>query len=90
MSRMLRLPEVKDRVGMSTTRIYQQMRDGTFPRSRRLGRGSVGWLESDLDDWMRNLPFADPAESRKPPAPRPRAKPPEGAEGEEAPPLAAD
>lgn len=74
MNRILKLPDVKERVGMSTTRIYQQMREGTFPLSRRLGPGSVGWLESDLDKWMANLPVAEPGESHAPPAARARAR----------------
>ena len=31
----------KERVGMSTTRIYQRMREGTLPLSRRPGPGSI-------------------------------------------------
>lgn len=70
MNRILKLPEVKAAVGMSTTRIYQQMREGTFPLSRRLGPGSIGWLESDIEAWMESLPPADPNESKAPPVRR--------------------
>ncbi|ENI4799272.1 AlpA family phage regulatory protein, partial [Klebsiella pneumoniae] len=30
--------------------------DPTFPIQRRLGAKSVGWLESELDDWLNNRP----------------------------------
>ncbi|EHB0509443.1 TPA: helix-turn-helix transcriptional regulator, partial [Escherichia coli] len=26
--------------------------DGTFPKQKRLGRQSVGWLESELNEWV--------------------------------------
>ncbi|WP_410027777.1 AlpA family phage regulatory protein [Klebsiella pneumoniae] len=31
--------------------------DVTFPKQRRLGTKSVGWLESELDDWINNRPI---------------------------------
>ena len=73
MNRILKLPEVKATVGLSTTRIYQGMRDGTFPASRRLGPGSVGWLASDIEAWMEALPVADPNDELRAPAVRARA-----------------
>lgn len=51
-SRFLRLPAVQDRVGVSKTSIYQWVADGTFPRPIPLGGRSVGWVESEVDDWM--------------------------------------
>jgi prophage regulatory protein len=45
-SKLLRLPQVMDRVGLRTTRIYELMGDGSFPKSIRLGERAVVWLES--------------------------------------------
>lgn len=50
--RYLRLPEVHTRTGLSRSYIYALMKEGTFPRPVRLGKRAVGWLESDLDEWM--------------------------------------
>lgn len=50
--RLLRLPEVMDRVGLKRTAIYQRMRDGRFPKSRSLGPRCTVWLESDIDRWI--------------------------------------
>ncbi len=52
--RLLRLPEVKARIGLQTTQIYEYMERGIFPKSVKLcpsGR-AVGWLESEINDWI--------------------------------------
>jgi prophage regulatory protein len=32
--------------------LYQYIRDGEFPASVQLGPRAVGWLESDVSDWI--------------------------------------
>jgi prophage regulatory protein len=51
-TRILRLPEVMDRVGICRASIYQNMGQGTFPKSISLGARAVGWLESEIDAWL--------------------------------------
>lgn len=56
--RILRLKDVMKKMGISRSTIYDWLNprspryDETFPKQRRLGRQSVGWLESDLDLWI--------------------------------------
>ena len=50
--RLLRLPEVMDRVGLKRTAIYQRMREGRFPQSRSLGSRCTVWVESEVNDWI--------------------------------------
>ena len=50
--RVLRRPEVEARTGLSRSTIYARMAEGTFPRPVRLGKQSVGWIESDIDEWL--------------------------------------
>jgi prophage regulatory protein len=52
--RILRLPDVKVRAGLGTTALYSRMREGAFPRPVSLGGRAVGWLESDIDDWIES------------------------------------
>jgi prophage regulatory protein len=47
-----RLPEVLNRVGYSRSTIYQLMAEGKFPKPISLGARAVGWLESDIDEWI--------------------------------------
>ena len=50
--RVKRLPEVKSTTGLARSTIYQRMAAGTFPKQIHLGCRSVGWLESDINDWF--------------------------------------
>ena len=50
--RILRLPEVKAKTGFGRSTIYALMANGEFPRSIRIGARAVGWLESDIDQWI--------------------------------------
>jgi len=50
--RILRLPEVKASVGLSRSTIYLRIEEGSFPRPISLGARAVGWLESDIENWI--------------------------------------
>ena len=50
--RILRLPEVMERVGLKRASIYQQMAEGSFPKQVSLGARAVGWVESEVDAWV--------------------------------------
>ncbi|KXJ61610.1 MAG: hypothetical protein AXW14_08680 [Alteromonas sp. Nap_26] len=55
--RILRLPEVKAKTGFGRSTIYAPIyiprgANGKFPRSIRIGARAVGWLESDIDQWI--------------------------------------
>ena len=52
--RIIRIPEVLERVGLKKTTVYQKIQDGTFPKQLKLGRTS-GWLESEIDAWIEKL-----------------------------------
>jgi len=48
-NRILRLPEVKARTGMSRSTIYLRIADRLFSRPISLGPRMVGWIESEVD-----------------------------------------
>ncbi len=50
--KILRLPSVIDKSGLSSSTIYLQIKKGNFPKSISLGDRAVGWLEKDVDDWL--------------------------------------
>lgn len=54
--KMLRLPAVLARTGLSRTTIYRRVRAGTFPAPHNLGNGLIGWTDSVIDTWQRDLP----------------------------------
>ena len=51
--RFLRLPEVIARTGLSRSTIYVRLEQGRFPRPVSLGGRAVGWIEAELDEWLR-------------------------------------
>ncbi len=69
-SRILRLPSVKARTGLSRSTIYLRIADGTFPKQLNLGARAIGWLEGDIDAWIEGLvsghrsPFSHTVHSR--------------------------
>ena len=50
--RFVRLPEVMARTGLSRNTIYVRVAEGRFPKPVPLGARSVGWIESELDEWF--------------------------------------
>lgn len=50
---ILRLPEVKSRTGLSRSSIYLRIKNKSFPNQISLGGRAVGWLEEDINDWLR-------------------------------------
>lgn len=53
--RLIRLAEVKQRVGLSRASIYKRMAEGRFPKSRSLGSRCAVWIESEIDDWVNEI-----------------------------------
>ena len=49
---VLRIFEVSDRTGLPRSSIYAKIQTGDFPRPIKLGARSVGWLESDVNQWV--------------------------------------
>lgn len=50
-TKFLRLPEVKDRTGLSRSTLYLRISQGRFPAPVSLGGRAVGWIESEINDW---------------------------------------
>ncbi|CZG54754.1 Predicted transcriptional regulator [Legionella pneumophila] len=53
-ARILRLRDVELKTGRPCSSIYWMMANNTFPRNIQLGKRSVGWLESEIDQWIED------------------------------------
>ena len=53
--RLLRLPEVMDRVGLRRSAIYQRMSEGRFPKCRTLGAKCSVWVEAEINAWIESI-----------------------------------
>ena len=49
---ILRRKQVEHRTGLSRSTIYLFIDEGTFPKPINLGSRSVGWIESEIDEWI--------------------------------------
>ncbi len=52
--KLIRLPEVMSRTGLSRSGVYLKMSEHCFPASINLGERAVAWLESEIDEWIDN------------------------------------
>ena len=52
-NRFLRLPEVQTRTGLARSTIYVRLDQRCFPRPVSLGARAVGWIEAEVDEWIR-------------------------------------
>jgi prophage regulatory protein len=50
--RFLRLGEVRHLTGLSTSRIYEMVGSGEFPRQFNISKRIVAWLESEVAAWQ--------------------------------------
>lgn len=49
---ILRIDEVTERVGLSRATIWRREQNGEFPSRRDLGGSAVGWVESEINEWI--------------------------------------
>lgn len=49
---VIRRKQVEARTGLSRSTIYLRISQGTFPRNISLGSRAVGWLESEIEEWL--------------------------------------
>ena len=52
MAKILRIPEVLDRIGVGRSTLYEWQARGEFPAAIPLGARAVGFLESEIDAWI--------------------------------------
>lgn len=56
---VLRMNDVIGKLGMSRSTIYERINpaskryDATFPKPFKLGLSAIGWLEQDIDAWLK-------------------------------------
>lgn len=50
--RILRKPQVIERTGLCGSSIDNRERSNDFPARVNLGGRAVGWVESEIEDWL--------------------------------------
>jgi len=52
--KILRIQSVISITGLPRSTIYAYIKKGLFPKSIKLGERSVGWLEEDIESWIKS------------------------------------
>ncbi len=61
----MRLPAVMARTGLSRSTIYLRISKGCFPRSISLGGRAVGWVDTEVNEWVAQQIKASRKETRR-------------------------
>ena len=56
---ILRQRRVTERVGLARSTLYKGVAEGWFPAPIQLTGGAVGWLEEEVEEWIRTRPRAE-------------------------------
>ena len=65
MHNIMRLPAVMARTGLSRSTIYLRISKGCFPRSISLGGRAVGWIDTEVNEWVAQQIKASRKEVRR-------------------------
>jgi prophage regulatory protein len=53
--RLLRLAEVRHRVGLGKTMIYAMIGDGRFPKPYKITAAAARWSEREVEAWIEGV-----------------------------------
>jgi prophage regulatory protein len=53
--RLLRLAEVRHRVGLGKTMIYAMIGDGRFPKPYKITAAAARWSEREIEAWIEGV-----------------------------------
>ena len=63
-TRILRRPEVLERVGFAQTTLYRLIEQGAFPRPVRISTRATGWRSDEIEEWLASRPHTVPESQR--------------------------
>jgi len=49
-----RKPELKQQTGLSDSTIWRMEKAGQFPKRKQITSRLVGWLRSEVDEWVKS------------------------------------
>ena len=54
LSRLIRIKEVLQLIGLSKTTLYKMIQEGKFPQSVAIYGSAVGWKQDEVADWINS------------------------------------
>ncbi len=52
-TKILRAPQVLEKVGMGRTWLYSEIAAGRFPAGIKIGPRARGWTEASIEQWLQ-------------------------------------
>ena len=52
MTKLLKMPEVRTKTGLSKSHLYALAQQGLFPKQVKLTERSSAWVESEVQGWI--------------------------------------
>ena len=62
-NRIIRLRELKTLIGLSTTTIWRKEKENTFPKRRKISKRAVGWMHSEIIQWINRQVATDKSDN---------------------------
>ena len=53
-SRILRIRDLMDEIGVSKATLYRMVSEGSFPPPVKIAKRAVGWRREDVDRWLES------------------------------------
>lgn len=63
--KIVRPAELAESLSVSTVTLWRMQKRGELPPKRQISSGVVGWLYSDLEEWLKDRPLANNEEILK-------------------------
>jgi prophage regulatory protein len=57
--KVIRPTELAEKLSLSTVTLWRMEKRGELPPRRKISKRIVGWLESDIEEWLKERPFSD-------------------------------
>ena len=51
--RVLKVPQVLEQTGLGRSSLFQAVQEGRFPKQVKIGPRSVGWVEDEVQEWIK-------------------------------------
>ena len=54
--RFIRPKELSKKLSVSIPTLWRMEKSGQLPPKRKIGKRAVGWLDTDIDEWLKSRP----------------------------------
>lgn len=59
MEKVIKQPELQNMLGISRGTLFNMRNSGDLPAPIKISSRCVGWLQSEIDEWLRSRPRAE-------------------------------